>query len=93
MTDQDITDPAHRLDNISKGHSFAAYAILRFAVNNPKWADSPVSDLRVLTTLLDADLAQRWGMSPSSVIGRLVDVALAAENDKSAKDEGGSATG
>lgn len=91
MADNDFSSTAHRLENLSKTQFVKAYAILHQIIHREQWADSPVSDLRVVAKVIDAQLAQAFYIPMTSLIGMLVDVdnQVSAFKDGSGQAESG----
>jgi hypothetical protein len=68
VTQEDLSQADHRLKNISYGKFFRAYAELHQVINDPRWADKPVSDLRVVCEVMNAQLAQMFDFTPSHLV-------------------------
>lgn len=67
MADNDLSSPEHRLDNLSKGKFFRAYAELHAIALDSRWRDKPISDLAVVVEVIDAQLAQMFDVSVMSL--------------------------
>lgn len=74
MTDNDFSSPAHRVENLSRHHFVQAYAMVHEVINRPAWADKPISDLRVVTKVMDEVLARTFDIPMTTLLGMLVDV-------------------
>lgn len=74
MPDNDFSSPAHRVENLSKHTFVRAYAALHGVIHREAWADSPVSDLRVVVKVLDDVIAQTFDIPMTTLVGMLVDV-------------------
>lgn len=74
MPDNDFSSPQHRLENLSKHQFVRAYAVIHQVICREGWADNPVSDLRVVITVLDHVLAEQFSIPMTSLVGMLVDV-------------------
>lgn len=93
MTHADFSNPLHRMENLSKGQFFTAYAILRRYVMDS--GDDVVSkvQLQAVCQVLEENLAQVFDVSVTTMQGFLVDNRNWSHLFKDAKDEGASATG
>lgn len=60
MAQQDLSSPEHRADNLSRHQFVQAYAQLRQVILDDRWANKPVSDLKLVIEVLDTQLAQKF---------------------------------
>lgn len=74
MAQEDLSSPTHRVANLSKGKFVRAYAELYNVIHDSRWSDKPVSDLRVVCEVLNANLAEAFDLTATTVVGMLVDV-------------------
>jgi hypothetical protein len=67
MSQPDYSSPDHRAENLMLGKFARAYAEIRAVINDERWQSNPVSDLRVVCEVLDAQLAQAFELPPSTL--------------------------
>lgn len=63
MTQQDLSSPEHRVENLSRHQFVRAYAELHTLIHDPKWANNPVSDLKLVCEVLDVNIAQKFDLT------------------------------
>ncbi len=74
MAYNDFSSVRHRVENLSKSQFVKAYASLHAVISTEAWADKPISDLRVVLCVLDAQLAQMFDFPITTLVGMLVDL-------------------
>lgn len=91
MTQQDYSSTAHRVENLSRHQFVQAYAMIHEIINRANWADHPISDLRVVTKVLDESLARMFDIPMTTLLGMLVDVdeSMGAFKTSSGRAESG----
>lgn len=87
MTQQDLSSPDHRLDNLTNMRFVRAYARIRHHVFNPVDDDGTAAFLRGYIGSMDESLAKELGLPETMLVGRLVDLGRDLCTDKDAKDE------
>lgn len=74
MTQQDLSSPDHRLDNLTNMRFVRAYARVRHHVFNPPEDDLTAAFLRGYLGSLEQELAKELGLPETMLVGRLVDL-------------------
>lgn len=74
MPAPDFSDPVHRVGNLANMQFFQAYAVLRGFIYDAAWADAPIRDLRIACVVLEANLAEKFDIGLSTLVGAMVDV-------------------
>ena len=82
MTQQDFSEPAHRLENISQMQFFKAYAALRHLIFSRAWQGRPVEYLRLATGVIEHQLADMFDIPATTLVGKLVDTGYEVEKIK-----------
>jgi len=66
VTQQDLSSPAHRLENISKGLLFKAYATVFALAMNPDNAGGDLEALRPLFHTMNMELARTFDVATTA---------------------------
>lgn len=74
MTQQDLSSPAHRLDNLVNMRFVRAYAVLRYHIFDAGSDALTASDLRILCGLMEHNVAVDMDFPETALVGRLVDL-------------------
>ncbi len=87
MTQQDFSDPNHRIDNLSTMRFVRAYATVRYHVLFDEIEDHTTSFLKGYITETDRQLAVELQLPEMTLFGRLTDLGRDLTRTTDAKDE------
>lgn len=87
MTQQDLSSPSHRIDNLVNMRFVQAYARVRHHLFNDDRDDDTTAFMRGYLGSMETELARDLDLPETTLVGRLVDLGRDLCDDKSAKDE------